>query len=158
MDYTDHPEISQQATFVTHVHLKSITGDHQSLKQQHAGSIANETVSFHLSQTETTIPGTTLCRLPASQKNYKYTFFYLILNYNKNKRQNNKPFITLMNKYYKSIFHRTHLHILPSEYCSRPRALACILSSTMCFSFLIIDWTEVDCRLPEVPKSQLPKN
>lgn len=120
---------------VTHVHLKGITGDHQSLKQQHAGSIANETVSFHLSQTETTIPGTTLCRLPALQHFLIKTKFKFDFNYNKNKRQNNKQFITLMNKYYKSNFIE---HVCISYLVSTalgPRALACILSSTMCFSF-----------------------
>lgn len=56
--------ISQQTTLSTHIHLKSVTGDHQSLEQKHAGTIANQTVSLHLPQTETTISGTSLSRLP----------------------------------------------------------------------------------------------
>lgn len=58
------PGVSQQAALSAHVHLKGITGDHEALQQQHARSVADQTVSLHLAQTQTSVSGAALRRLP----------------------------------------------------------------------------------------------
>lgn len=68
MDLVNLPaRVAQQATLSTHIHFKRITWNHEALQQQHAGTIADQAVTFHLSQTETSIPGATFCRLPEGQ-------------------------------------------------------------------------------------------
>lgn len=58
------PRVSQQAALSTHVHFKGIAGDHEALQQQHAGSVADQAVALHLSQTQASISRATFCRLP----------------------------------------------------------------------------------------------
>lgn len=64
--YNLPPRVSQQATLSAHVHLKGVTGDHEALQQQHTRSVANQTVTFHLAQTQTSISGAALRWLPDS--------------------------------------------------------------------------------------------
>lgn len=63
------PGVSQQATLSTHVHFKGIAGDHEALQQQHAGSVADQAVALHLSQTQASISRATFCRLPDGEMN-----------------------------------------------------------------------------------------
>lgn len=58
------PWVSQQAALPAHVHLEGVTGDHEALQQQHARSVADQTVALHLAQTQPSVSGATLCRLP----------------------------------------------------------------------------------------------
>lgn len=63
------PGVPQQATLSTHVHFKRIAGDHEALQQQHAGSVADQAVAFHLAQTQASISRATFCRLPDGEMN-----------------------------------------------------------------------------------------
>lgn len=58
------PGVSQQAALPAHVHFKGVAWDHEALQQQHARSVADQTVTFHLSETQTSVSGATLCWLP----------------------------------------------------------------------------------------------
>lgn len=56
--------VSQEAALSTHVHFKRVAGDHESLQQQHARSVANQTVALHLAQTQASVSGAALGGLP----------------------------------------------------------------------------------------------
>ena len=62
--FNSPPRVSQQATLPAHVHLEGVTGDHEALQQQHARRVADQTVTFHLAETQTSVSGAALCRLP----------------------------------------------------------------------------------------------
>lgn len=111
------PRISQQAALATHVHLEGVAGDHEALQQQHTRSVADQTVPLHLTQTQTSVSGATLCWLPVGTTD---TFRQVI-------QSSNAPATY-------SIYTSNLITYLVRTALG-PRALACILSRTMCFSF-----------------------
>jgi hypothetical protein len=51
------PVVAQQATFLARIHLELVRRDHEPFEQQLGGAVANETVTLHLTQSETTFSG-----------------------------------------------------------------------------------------------------
>jgi hypothetical protein len=51
-------------TLLANINIVRIRTDHQSLKQQLRSTVCNQTITFHLTQTQSTVPRTTFGRLP----------------------------------------------------------------------------------------------
>lgn len=52
--------VSHQTTRLATADLEGIGGDHQALKKELRGAIADETISLHFSQSQATVSGSTL--------------------------------------------------------------------------------------------------
>jgi hypothetical protein len=57
------PPISEEAAGLTCIHFEFIRRDHQTLEQKLGCAIANETVAFHLAETQTAFTGSAFCGL-----------------------------------------------------------------------------------------------
>ncbi len=56
--------VAQQTALVAHVNIEGITGNHQTFQKQHTGSVSDQTITFHFTESQTTLASSALGRLP----------------------------------------------------------------------------------------------
>lgn len=148
------PGVSQQATLATHVHLKRIAGDHEALQQQHAGSVADQAVAFHLPQTQASISRATFRRLPAGERNIFVTplleKYWLLSSTEKEKKRCSTTASGGVEFYLMKI----SWLILPGEDSSGAPGPGVHLIEDHVLQFLIIHRSEVDVRFQGFPEEK----
>ena len=54
------PLVAEQSALVADVDVEGVGGDHETLDEQHARAVSDQTIALHLSESKTTLTGSTL--------------------------------------------------------------------------------------------------
>ena len=60
--------VGEETTGVANINIEGVTGDHESLHQEHAGTVSNKTISLHLTQPQSSVPAPALSGLPGEHR------------------------------------------------------------------------------------------